>query len=183
MSWLVACSSRSVSDFGSRSDSDWWSCVSWVLTRGVTQPGPARPGPTQSGPRAPGAPAPMRPLPLFSFSHSIYPTQQPPSPSPTSLSLSPRGALGFGDGDRRSLDPRGEFPSPLTRSLSLPLHIPFLLPCVPSPVLVARPPSGPRPRRTPLLGEPLPGGPASRARAPAAAPRPRPRPHASAAAP
>jgi hypothetical protein len=38
----------------------------------------------------------------------ISPTQQPPSPTPTSPSLSPRGALGFGDGDHWSLDPRGE---------------------------------------------------------------------------
>jgi hypothetical protein len=65
--------------------------------------------PAQPDPRAPRAPPPcVRPLPLISFSHLISPTQQPPSPTPTSPSLSPRGALGFGDGDHWSLDPRGE---------------------------------------------------------------------------
>jgi hypothetical protein len=31
----VACSSRSVSDFGSRLDFVQWLCMSWVLIRGV----------------------------------------------------------------------------------------------------------------------------------------------------
>jgi hypothetical protein len=65
------------------------------------QPGLVRPGLARSGPRAPSAPAhPMRaPLPQIHLPHLISPTQQPLSLP--SLSLS-RGALGFGDGDRRS---------------------------------------------------------------------------------
>jgi hypothetical protein len=51
----------------------------------------------------------------------------------TSLSLSPCGALGLGDSDRRSLDPRGELPSPLPLPLplSLPLPLPFFFPTRP----------------------------------------------------
>jgi hypothetical protein len=62
--------------------------------------GPTQPGPARSGPRALGAPAhPMRaPLPQIRLAHSNSPAQQPLSPS--------RGALGFGDGDRRSWIPR-----------------------------------------------------------------------------
>jgi hypothetical protein len=149
MSWLVACSSRSVSDFGSRSDSNWWSCMSWVLTRGVTQPGPR--------------------APLVSFSHSISPAQQPPSPSPTSLS--PCGALGFGDSDRRSLDPAGEFPSP-SLSLSSPPPL-LLLPCAP----LLLPPSTPPPPPAARLPAPAPGGgPAPRLRPRARGPPARLRP-------
>jgi hypothetical protein len=80
-----------------------------------TQPSLARPGLAQLGPRAPGAlPLPMRaPPPLVSFPHSILPRSNLLS----STSLSPRGALGFGDGGRRNLDPCGEPP---------PLSLPFL---------------------------------------------------------
>ena len=51
--------------------------------------------------------------PLVSFSHLIYPR--------SNLSLSPRGALGFGDGDRRSWIPEVSsppLPSPLSPSSS-----------------------------------------------------------------
>jgi hypothetical protein len=80
------------------------------------RPSPARPS---LGPRAPGAPAPppcTRPLPLSLFPSFNSPVQQPPLPP---LSLSPRGALGFGDGDRRIWTPMRSrplslflFPSP-----------------------------------------------------------------------
>src|SRR5688572_14836820 len=63
-------------------------------------PGPARPArPWRPLPSPCARPLPSpcaRPLPLISFSYLISPAQQPPSPSPTSLS--PHGALGFGDG-------------------------------------------------------------------------------------
>jgi hypothetical protein len=83
-------------------------------------------------------PSPARPssarVPHWSlFSHLISPTQQPLSLS--HLYLSPRGALGFGDGDRQSWIPKVSsppLPSPLSHSSS-----PFpSLPC-------ARPPSSP----------------------------------------
>jgi hypothetical protein len=89
---------------------------------------PAQPGPAQSGTRAPGAPAPMCAPPppglFLSFDFSRAAT------SLSHLSLSPRGALGFGDGDRQSLDPRGELPLPSPSPspfLSLP-PLPFFLP-------------------------------------------------------
>jgi hypothetical protein len=83
-------------------NSDLWLC----MPRGFDPwCGPAQPDPAQLGPRAPGARAlPMRaPLSPGLFPSFNSPTQQPPPLPP--LSLSPRGALGFGDGDRRNLDP------------------------------------------------------------------------------
>jgi hypothetical protein len=59
--------------------------------------------------------------PLLWFFSLIQFSRAATSSSPTSLS--PRGALGFGDSDRRNLDPRGELPSLL---LSLPLPLPPL---------------------------------------------------------
>jgi hypothetical protein len=66
---------------------------------------PAQPGPF--GPRAPGAACPPHarapspdPFVSFDFSHTVT------SLSLFHLSLSPRGALAFGDGDHRSLDPQ-----------------------------------------------------------------------------
>jgi hypothetical protein len=107
------------------------------------RPSPARHSAAQLGPRAPGVvPSPMcapSPGPFPSFNS---PVQQPPSLShlSLSLSLSPRGALGFGDGDRRNLDPRGELPSPsLSLFLSPSPFFPCALPCFP-------------PVRTPLRG-------------------------------
>jgi hypothetical protein len=87
-------------------DSDLWLCVPRAFD---PRCGPAQPDPIWLGlawpglgPRAPGAlPLPMpRPspspdlFPLIQFSHAQLP-----------LSL-PRGALGFGDGDRRIWTPR-----------------------------------------------------------------------------
>jgi hypothetical protein len=79
------------------------------------------PSPARSGPRAPGAPCPPHerpPLPdlfgSFDFSHAVT------SLSLSHLSLS-RGALGFGDGDRRSWIPEVSsppLPSPLSPSSS-----------------------------------------------------------------
>jgi hypothetical protein len=111
--------------------------------------GPARPGPARA-PLAPPA-LPMRAPPspwslslIWFLQHSNLPISLPP------LSLSPRGALGFGNGDRRSLDPRGEFPLPFPLSLSLP----------PPPFLIPQPARPPWPRApSPAPASPnLPGG-------------------------
>jgi hypothetical protein len=122
----------------------------------LAQPDPARP----SSARAPLAPVPSPCAPpspgLFpSFNSSV---QQPP-PSPTSLSFSPCGALGFGDADRQTLDPRGEIPSPLSLSLFLSLPSPSFLP----PRTLPACPSGPvRPRPRPSSPRvPCPSGPAA----------------------
>jgi hypothetical protein len=99
-------------------NSDLWLCVprGFDPRCGLAQPNPTRPGPAQLGPRAPDAlPLPMpRPPPLVSF-----PSFNSPAHNSLSLPLLslPRGALGFGDADRRNLDPRGEPP---------PLSLPFL---------------------------------------------------------
>jgi hypothetical protein len=98
------------------------------LTRGAAQPIPARPTLAH-------APLPWS-FPLIQFSRAA-------TSSPTSLSLSPRGALGLGDGDRRNLDPRAEL-------LSLSLFF------SPSPPL----PSFPRARSLLVLAAPRPGSPA-----------------------
>jgi hypothetical protein len=111
---------------------------------GPAQPSPARPGPAR---------APLAPLPSLA---------RPPSPDPfgsfdfsravTSLSFFhlslslPLGALGFGVEIAGILIPGGEFSPPLP-SPSLSPSPPLLLPCVPSPVPVARAPGGPRPGR------------------------------------
>jgi hypothetical protein len=86
-------------------DSDLWLCVprDFDPPCGPTRPGPARPGPAPrvpSAPTPPHAPAP----PLVSYPHSILPRSN--LLSSTSLSLSPCGALGFGDDDRRIWTPR-----------------------------------------------------------------------------
>jgi hypothetical protein len=173
----VACSSRSVSDFVSRLEPV--SCVSdWVVRVVGFDPrsGPAQPNPTQLGPaRAPLAPLPTSPcapppLPL-SFA---FPVQQPLLLPP--LSLPPRGALGFGEGDRRSWIPGSEFPPPLPLPLSL-LPLPFFFPCAPSPASSCRPhpgsagPPASRPRAAPIPTTPPPRARALRRAAP---PRPRP---------
>jgi hypothetical protein len=141
MPCLVVCLSRPISDFGSRIDLPICGCACReVSTRGVTQPGSVRPSPA----RAPPAPPP--PLPL-SFG---FPAQQPPSPSPTSLSpwcprVWRRQSPEFG--------PRGELPplislSSLPLPLSSPLRPPFFPPCARS--LRARPRRGRDP------GDPVP---------------------------
>jgi hypothetical protein len=83
--------------------------------------GPARPSLARSGPRAPGAPAhlmrPPPPDPFVSFDFSRAVT----SLSLFHLSLSPRGALGFGVEIAGVWIPGGEFfPSPSLFSLSSP---------------------------------------------------------------
>jgi hypothetical protein len=105
---------------------DWSPCrasriglgVSWVSIREAAQPNPARPGPAL---RAPGAHTPHAPL-LLSLSHLNFPRNNLPLPLPP---LSPRDALGIGDGDHRNLDPKVSspplpFPSPLSPSPPLP---------------------------------------------------------------
>jgi hypothetical protein len=119
------------------------------------QPGPVRPSPARV-PRRPTPPLPMRPLLLF-LSHLDFPHSNLALPLPP---LSPRGALGIGDGHHRNLDPEVSsppLPSPL--SLPLPLRAPPLLspararpcaaacPCSPA----ARRPALPSPaRRAPV---------------------------------
>jgi hypothetical protein len=131
----VACSSRSVSVFGSRLEFVLWSCVSWVSTREVARPQPnlAQPGPVWPDPalRAPGAHTPHAPPPLLSLSFG-FPAQQPPSPSSTSLSpWCPR------DWRRRSSEfgPRGELPSPLLSLSPLSLSLSLLSPLRALPLL------------------------------------------------
>jgi hypothetical protein len=148
---------------------------------GPTQSSPARSGPAQSGPRAPGAPPPlpMRPPPLpLSFG---FPAQQPPSPSPTSLSpWCPR------DWRRRSPEfgPRGELPSPPFSSLSLSPSPSSSLPVRAPPLLSPARARVPARRRAPAPprrgGPPLPS-PSRRAPvlAPCAAARPSPSPAAA----
>jgi hypothetical protein len=141
----IACSSCSVSVFGSRLEPV--SCVLWVSICEAAQPNPAR-----SSPPRPLAPPPSRAPPPLSLSFGS-PAQQPPSPSSTSLSpWCPR------DWRRRSPEfgPRGELPSP-SLLLSLPL------PPLPFP---ARPLSLPFARRSPA---PRPG-PSRRRRSPAPCP-------------
>jgi hypothetical protein len=87
--------------------------------------GPAHPSSAHLGPCPP---------PLVFSPHSILPRSNLLS----HLSLSPRGALGLGDGDRRNLDPRAEL---LSLSLFLSLPSPSFLP---PRALTARP-SGPAP--------------------------------------
>jgi hypothetical protein len=104
-------------------NSDMWLCVPRDFCS-VVRPSPAR----ASLARAPMAlvPSPCAPSPLVFSPYFNFPAQQPLSL--LHLSLSPRGAQGFGDGDRQNLDPRGE---------SLPLLPP--LPHPTRPPLVARP--------------------------------------------
>jgi hypothetical protein len=161
----IACSSRSISVFGSRLEPV--SCVSdWVVRVVGFDPrsGPAQPNPTRPGPARPWRPhPPMRPL-LHSRSHLDLPRNNLPLPLPP---LSPRGALGIGDGDHRNLDPEVSSPPRPAASLSLflpfpSLHAPISLPCA------RRSPAPPRPcaRQRPPL--PHPGA--------AAAPAPHPGP-------
>jgi hypothetical protein len=133
-----------VSDFASRIE------FRSVVVRATGFLPAVRPSPVSA--RAPLAPVPSpcaRPLPWSLSLISILPCS---NLSLSHLSLSPRGALGFGDGDRRSW-PRGELPSP---SLSLSSPPPLLLP---PHGLPARAPGGLRapPRRFPRVapGAPL----------------------------
>jgi hypothetical protein len=95
------------------------------LTHGAAQPSLAQPDQAQPiSARAHLAPVPSPCAPPLPWSFPLIQfSRATTSSSPTSLS--PRGALGFGDGDRRNLDPRGELPSPPFSSLSLFLFHPF----------------------------------------------------------
>jgi hypothetical protein len=149
-------------------------CTSWVFD---PRSGPAQPSPARSGPalRAPGAHTPpMRPLLSLSL---IWISRATTSPLPLPP-LSPRGALGIGDGDHRILDPEVSSP-PLLLSLSLSLL--FFLPHArpPFPLLARAPalPRSPAARTAPPLPcarrrpPPLPGP--ARRRSPAPCPAPR----------
>jgi hypothetical protein len=161
MPCLVVCLSRPISDFGSRIDLPICGCACReVSTRGVTQPGSVRPSPARAPP-APHPPPHVRPL-LLSLSHLDFPRSNLPLPLPP---LSPRGALGFGDGNHRNLDPEVS---------SLPSSLSLLFPCAPRFSLPARAPYG---RGLGAGATPVtrfPGGAASAARPPGAGARPRP---------
>jgi hypothetical protein len=142
----IACSTRSVSVLGSRLElvscvSDWVvRVVGFDLRSGPTQPGPA-------WPCAPQAPTPpMRPL-LLSLSHLDFPRNSLSLPLPP---LSPRGALGIGDGDHRNLDPEVSSPPLPFSSLSLSTS----LPCAPPSLSPAR--GGARPLPLPRAAAPAP---------------------------
>jgi hypothetical protein len=121
------------------------------------RPSPTRPSLARPSPARPTCPwRPLLPMraPWSLFSHLISPAQQPLSP----ISLSPRGALGFGDGDLRSWIPEVSsppLPSPIYPSSSSSSS--SSLPCTPpSSPLRARPlqplargPCGLRPQRRP----------------------------------
>jgi hypothetical protein len=95
----------------------------------------------------------MRPLLLLSLSHLDFPRSNLPLPLPA---LSPCGALGFGDGNHRNLDPEvNSLPSSLSlSSLPLPLSSPL------------------RPSGFSLPARALPAGAAPVARPPDARPQP-----------
>jgi hypothetical protein len=130
-------------------NSDLWLCV----PRGFDpRCGPARPA-------RPWRPAPpyATPPPLVSFPYSILPRSNLLS----STSLSPCGALGFGDGDRRNLDPCGQPPSlsPSSSSSSPPPPRPPLDVCPwlhPPLAAPARPRRLPRSRPVPFPAAPAP---------------------------
>jgi hypothetical protein len=129
---------------------------SWVFDprSGPAQPSlvqPSSAGPARPGLRAPGAQNPpcapnLSPSLIWISRATTSPLPLPP--------LSPRGALGFGDGDHRILDPEVSSP-PLLFSLSLsllffPPRAPSLSPCPRSA------PLGPPRRRSAPLGPPSP---------------------------
>jgi hypothetical protein len=112
--------------------------------------------PARSGPCAPGAPSPPHaPLPLIPLSHLIF-SRGVTSLSLFHLSLSPRGALGFGDMIARVWIPGGEF-FPSRSLLSLP-PLPFFFPwprARPSPTRASRPARAPALAACPYPGEPF----------------------------
>jgi hypothetical protein len=137
----------------------------------VVRPSPARPGLARSWPARPWRPAPpyAAPPPLISFPSFNSPAHNFLSLPPLSL---PCGALGFGDADRRNLDPCGEPPP-----LSLPFLF-FLLSPTPRALPWPRAPAPlaarlPRPRPRTVLAAPSRALPA---RAPRVVSAPRPRP-------
>jgi hypothetical protein len=132
------------------------------------------PSPAQSGPVRPACPPPPDPFASFDFSCAVT------SLSLFHLSLSPRGALGFGVEIARVWIPGGEFfPSPSLFSLSPPppllLLRTTLLPARPAPPRSQRQPR-PRPCAPPVAAPspvprpPCPGEPRPRRASPCAAP-------------
>jgi hypothetical protein len=115
-----------------------------ILTRGAAQPSPA----LAHAPLAP-CPSPCAPLPWSLSAHSILPRT---TPSLSRLSL-PRGALGFGDGDRRIWIPGVSSPSLSILPLLPPLPYPRALPWPRAPQAPSRSRAprlrGPCPRRRP----------------------------------
>jgi hypothetical protein len=147
------------------------------LTRGAAhtaQPSPTRPGTAQ--PTRPWRPAPpyAAPPPRVSFPSFNSPAHNSFYLPPYSLH---RGALGFGDADRRNLDPRGEpllSLSPSSSSSSPPPHAPSPSRAPPRASLAAPPRALPdlAPRALAHPPRPHPRAPSlPRARRP---PRPRP---------
>jgi hypothetical protein len=112
---------------------------------------PTKPSPVRPGPARPWRPpcAPSSPLSHLDFPRSNLPLPLPP--------LSPRGALGIGNGDHRNLDPEVSSPPLPFSSLSLSL---LFSPCArPLFSLHARAPTLPvRRRRGPALPSLLGGG-------------------------
>jgi hypothetical protein len=106
----------------------------------------------------------MRPL-LLSLSHLDFPRSNLPLPLPP---LSPRGALGIGDGDHRNLDPEVSSPPLPFSSLSLSLPFSSLRPPL-SPLRAAAPATCPSPARR-RLPAPAPAFPRGGARPPPAPP-------------
>jgi hypothetical protein len=158
-------------------------CTSWVFDQ---RSGPAQPSPARSGPalRAPGAHTPHAPpsLSLIWISRAIT----SPLPLPP---LSPRGALGFGDGDHRILDPEVSSPplpfsslSPSPSSSSSPARAPLFSLLARAPALPRSPAARPAPPAPCRGGDPAPAPVRGRPRLPpprAAAPPPLPRPAAA----
>jgi hypothetical protein len=136
---------------------------------GLAQPNPTQPSPALRAPGAHTTP-PCAPSSSLSLSHLDLPRNNFPLPLPP---LSPRGALGIGDGDHRNLDPEVSSP-PLLLSLPLPSLLPLRAPSLSPARARPCPPRSParRPRPAPSLPAAARGGP--RPAQPAAARGPRP---------
>jgi hypothetical protein len=102
---------------------DWSPCRACCGFRFAKRPDPTQPAPAPGAPTLPRAPSSL------SLSHLDLPRNNLPLPLPP---LSPRGAVGIGDGDHRNLDPEVSSPPLPSSSLSLPfpsLRATLSLPC------------------------------------------------------